>query len=316
MSGHGSSRRRSRRGGGDHEEHVNHERWLVSYSDMITVLMALFIVLFAISQVDQEKYEALRQSLAQGFQDRTGSDSILDGSAGNLDGESIVPQTNPANGTAGTEAGDLSDLKQSITVVTGSDGKASFAVGLERSTELARKMVCEWGMSDAMGPLTFGKKEEQIFLGREIAQHRDYSESTAIRIDEAVQSIVMTGYDKARAIIEQHRDAMQRIADELLVREVLDADQVRRIIAASIALEEDFGRLVVLLAATGARFSQLARMSVGDVQAEHSRLMIPQSFKGRKRQLQYIRVQVGADTLAALRPVTEGRALSAPLLEH
>ncbi len=107
MSGHASSRRRSRRGGGDHEEHVNHERWLVSYSDMITVLMALFIVLFAISQVDQEKYEALRQSLAQGFQDRTGSDSILDGSAGNLDGESIVPQTNPANGTAGMVDADL-----------------------------------------------------------------------------------------------------------------------------------------------------------------------------------------------------------------
>jgi integrase len=98
--------------------------------------------------------------------------------------------------------------------------------------------------------------------------------------------------------------------------QILSDDQVRRIIAAAIALEEDFGRLVVLLAATGARFSQLARMSVGDVQAEHSRLMIPQSFKGRKRQLHYIRVQVGADTLAALRPVTEGRALSAPLLEH
>ncbi|MCC6163889.1 MAG: ATP-dependent zinc metalloprotease FtsH [Acidobacteria bacterium] len=101
---------------------------------------------------------------------------------------------------------------------------------IEQATGLARRMVCEWGMSD-LGPLSFGKKEEQIFLGREIAQHRDYSEATAIRIDEAVQGFVMEGYDKARAIIEQHRDAMQRIADELLVREVLDADQVRRIIA-------------------------------------------------------------------------------------
>ena len=60
---------------------------------------------------------------------------------------------------------------------------------IERATELARKMVCEWGMSD-LGPLTFGKKEEQIFLGREIAQHRDYSEATAVKIDEEVQKLV------------------------------------------------------------------------------------------------------------------------------
>ncbi|WP_439570698.1 tyrosine-type recombinase/integrase [Sphingomonas sp.] len=98
--------------------------------------------------------------------------------------------------------------------------------------------------------------------------------------------------------------------------QILSDDEVRRIVAAALRLEEDFGRLVALLAATGARFSQLARMTVGDVQAEQARLMIPQSFKGRKRQLQYIRVQVGQDILAALRPVTEGRTLSAPLLEH
>ena len=70
----------------------------------------------------------------------------------------------------------------SITTGAGND--------LERSTELARKMVCEWGMSDAMGPLTFGKKEEQIFLGREIAQHQDYSEDTAIRIDHEIKRFV------------------------------------------------------------------------------------------------------------------------------
>ena len=69
---------------------------------------------------------------------------------------------------------------------------------LERSTELARKMVCEWGMSDAMGPLTFGKKEEQIFLGREIAQHQDYSEDTAIRIDQELKRFITTNYDRAR----------------------------------------------------------------------------------------------------------------------
>ena len=69
---------------------------------------------------------------------------------------------------------------------------------IERATELARKMVCEWGMSD-LGPLTFGKKEEQIFLGREIAQHRDYSEDTAIKIDQEVRKLVSTGYNTAKA---------------------------------------------------------------------------------------------------------------------
>jgi cell division protease FtsH len=102
---------------------------------------------------------------------------------------------------------------------------------LERSTELARKMVCEWGMSDAMGPLTFGKKEEQIFLGREIAQHQDYSEDTAIRIDQEIKKFVTMNYDRARALLEKYRHALDRIAEELLAREVLDADQVRRIVA-------------------------------------------------------------------------------------
>jgi len=102
---------------------------------------------------------------------------------------------------------------------------------LERSTELARKMVCEWGMSDAMGPLTFGKKEEQIFLGREIAQHQDYSEDTAIRIDQEIKRFVTNNYDRARTLLEKHRHGLDRIAEELLVREVLDAEQVRRIVA-------------------------------------------------------------------------------------
>jgi cell division protease FtsH len=102
---------------------------------------------------------------------------------------------------------------------------------LERSTELARKMVCEWGMSDQMGPLTFGKKEEQIFLGREIAQHQDYSEDTAIHIDQEIKRVVITNYDRARKLLEEHRPALDRIAEELLAREVLDADQVRKIVA-------------------------------------------------------------------------------------
>jgi len=96
---------------------------------------------------------------------------------------------------------------------------------IERATEMARKMVCEWGMSD-LGPLTFGKKEEQIFLGREISQHRDYSEDTAIKIDGEVRKLVNFGYETAKGILEGNRDTLQKIAAALLEREVLDASEV------------------------------------------------------------------------------------------
>ena len=100
---------------------------------------------------------------------------------------------------------------------------------IERATEIARQMVCEWGMSP-LGPLTFGKKEEQIFLGREIAQHRDYSEDTAIKIDGEVRSIVNTGYTKARNVLETNREALERVAHGLLEREVLDATELKLLI--------------------------------------------------------------------------------------
>ena len=100
---------------------------------------------------------------------------------------------------------------------------------IERATELARKMVCEWGMSD-LGPLTFGKKEEQIFLGREIAQHRDYSEDTAIKIDAEVRKLVNQGYAVAKQILEVNREALQRIANALLEREVLDASEIKLLV--------------------------------------------------------------------------------------
>ncbi len=99
----------------------------------------------------------------------------------------------------------------------------------EQATELARKMVCEWGMSE-MGPLTYGKTEQQIFLGREIAQHRDYSEDTAIRIDKEVKKIVMAANDKARKLIGDNRGAMERIAEALLEREVLDGKDIQLLI--------------------------------------------------------------------------------------
>ncbi len=102
---------------------------------------------------------------------------------------------------------------------------------LERATEMARSMVCEWGMSDAMGPLTFGKKEEQIFLGREIAQRSDYSEDTALRIDQEVKRIVTENYQRALAVLEEYKERLQKLADALLAREVLDGDQVQRIVA-------------------------------------------------------------------------------------
>ena len=88
-------------------------------------------------------------------------------------------------------------------------------------------MVCEWGMSDAMGPLTFGKKEEQIFLGREIAQHQDYSEDTALKIDQEVKRFVTDNYQRAHELLSEHKDTLVKMADALLAREVLDADQVR-----------------------------------------------------------------------------------------
>jgi cell division protease FtsH len=101
---------------------------------------------------------------------------------------------------------------------------------IEKATEVARAMVCEYGMSE-LGPLTFGKKEEQIFLGREIAQHRDYSEDTAIKIDSEVKRIVAEQYARAEKIIRDNSDALIRLAEALLEFETLDAVQIRRVVA-------------------------------------------------------------------------------------
>jgi cell division protease FtsH len=101
---------------------------------------------------------------------------------------------------------------------------------IERATELARKMVCEWGMSEKLGPLTFGKKEEEIFLGREIATRRDYSESTAIEIDNEVKRLVMENYERAKNILRENLKVLRALAEALLEKEVLDAPEIDRIV--------------------------------------------------------------------------------------
>jgi cell division protease FtsH len=100
---------------------------------------------------------------------------------------------------------------------------------IEQATELARRMVCEFGMSD-LGPLAFGKNQQEIFLGRDLTTQRDFSEDTAIKIDKEVKKFVVTGYDKAKSVLTQNREALTRIAEALLVREVLDASEVKLLI--------------------------------------------------------------------------------------
>jgi len=102
---------------------------------------------------------------------------------------------------------------------------------IERATELARKMVCEWGMSDKLGPVTFGKKEEEIFLGREIAQHRDFSEKTAQEIDAEVRRIISEAEDKVENLLSGSMDKLHRLAEALLEREILDGEEIDLLLA-------------------------------------------------------------------------------------
>jgi len=101
---------------------------------------------------------------------------------------------------------------------------------IERASDLARKMVCEWGMSERLGPLTFGKKQEEIFLGREISQHRDYSEQTALLIDEEVKRLVIENYDRTRKLLNDNINTLKALAEALLENEVLDGPQIDEII--------------------------------------------------------------------------------------
>ncbi len=130
---------------------------------------------------------------------------------------------------------DAEELNASIAILMGGRSAEELQFGhvttgasndIERATQLARKMVCEWGMSERLGPLSFGKNDEQIFLGREISQHRDYSEETAQYIDEEVRRIVMDGYERARTLLKDNFDALKRLADTLLERETLEREEI------------------------------------------------------------------------------------------
>jgi cell division protease FtsH len=101
---------------------------------------------------------------------------------------------------------------------------------LEMATEWARKMVCDYGMSDKIGPLTFGKREEHIFLGREIAQHKDFSEQTAVDIDTEIKRIVLENYDRAKDIILQQMERLHRLASALLEKEVLAGEEIDEVL--------------------------------------------------------------------------------------
>ena len=130
-------------------------------------------------------------------------------------------------------------LENSISILLG--GRAAeelvlkdFTTGagndIERATNLARTMVCEWGMSDKMGPLSYGKKEEQIFLGREFATHKDYSEETAKNIDAEVMAIVARNYERSKQLLTDHIDLLHKISGELLEKEVLSGAEIDTLI--------------------------------------------------------------------------------------
>jgi cell division protease FtsH len=101
---------------------------------------------------------------------------------------------------------------------------------IEKATNIARKMVCEWGMSEKLGPIAYGAKEEEIFLGREITKHKDFSEQTAQDIDSELKKIIMTGMQQAEKLLSENIDLLHRLSKELLEREILDSDEIEKII--------------------------------------------------------------------------------------
>jgi len=97
---------------------------------------------------------------------------------------------------------------------------------INRATDLARKMVTQWGMSENLGPITYGQKEEPIFIGKEIATHKDYSEKTVQIIDEEIKNVIMSQYKRAKDILIENKDKMIKLADTLFERETLDSEEI------------------------------------------------------------------------------------------
>jgi cell division protease FtsH len=104
---------------------------------------------------------------------------------------------------------------------------------LQQATDMARRMVCEWGMAEDLGPVTYGQEDEPIFLGKEIARHKDYSEDTAQRIDRAVKKILDAARALAASILGEHKDQLEKLADALIARETLIDDEVRTLLGLS-----------------------------------------------------------------------------------
>jgi len=132
-------------------------------------------------------------------------------------------------------------LENNLTILFGGRAAEELVLGhtttgagndIEKATDLARKMVCEWGMSEKLGPMTFGKKEEQIFLGRDFTQAAEYSESTAIEIDQELRRIINAGYVRAKSLLKENIEILHRMAEALLERESLDGSDIDVIIRA------------------------------------------------------------------------------------
>jgi cell division protease FtsH len=101
---------------------------------------------------------------------------------------------------------------------------------IERATNLARRMVCEWGMSESLGPLQYGQKEEPIFIGKEIARHKDYSEKTSQLIDDEIRKLVDSAHTRAMALIRDNKPTLEKLAKRLLEKEVLDRKEIEEIV--------------------------------------------------------------------------------------
>jgi cell division protease FtsH len=130
-------------------------------------------------------------------------------------------------------------LNNQLTILFGGRGAEELVLGqmttgagndIEKASEMARKMVCEWGMSDKLGPMTFGKKEEEIFLGRDFTQRVDYSETTSVQIDAEVRRIIMEAYERAKLLLRRNLEALHKMAEALLERESLDGSEIDEII--------------------------------------------------------------------------------------